>query len=291
VEDLLMRRKIPFILFVFFLAACGGANITPNPPKSTLAVLFSPTPPNPTPAIENSPTPSNPTPAIESSPTPISAPNPTETIQAAFGQVDQQLKDLLNANIAFTRPDSMKLGDTTNVDLILNPSQSEADLATQVVKRAALATSTAQPGTLVAPGGQIISVETGQIEITPRMKAVLISQDPEAFLIAPAHDSAEQVISATDPTLWRWSVTAKKVGSQTLELVVYRLVKYDNQDFWREVQTYDADIKVQVTPLQQLQSLDWEWIAGAILIPLAVALWGWLRSRKKTAAPSRRKQN
>jgi hypothetical protein len=103
------------------------------------------------------------------------------------------------------------------------------------------------------------------------------------------HDNAEQVISSTETTTWRWSVTAEKEGSQTLELVIYQLVKYDGKEFWHEVETYKADIVVEVTLGDRIKSLDWYWIAGFIvtLIGVILGIWKWLDERKKSAAESK----
>ncbi len=200
-----------------------------------------------------------------------------------LSEIDKQFETAIKANIAFNKPTQMKRDETTNVELILSPSWSEADLATRIVKRGGFVTSTAEPGKLVAPDGQTVTVETSEVEITPRMKAVLISVDPDAFILEKVHDSAEQIISSVDPTIWRWAVTAKKEGTQTLEMVIYRLIKYEGKEYWHEVQTYKTNIVVEVTPLQKIETWDWKWIASALLIPLVVAAWGWLRNKKKKA--------
>ena len=228
-------------------------------------------------------------PAAPSSATPSlpQTPDTTLTLQAAYEEIDQQFNSLLKANLAFNKPEQMKQGETSNIELILNSSLSEEELATQIVARGGFATSTAEPGTLVAPGGQFVSVETGQIEITPRMKAVLKAEDSAAFDIQEEHDSAEQVISTQEKTVWRWAVTAKKEGTQTLELVIYRLVKYDGKDYWSEVESYKAPIVVVVTLSQQIQALDWKWIAGFILtfVGSVLGVLSWLSNKKSKPVP------
>lgn len=213
-------------------------------------------------------------------------PDATPTLRSAFDEVDNQFKNLLRASIAFNKPEEMKKGQTSNIELILNPSLSESDLAAQLVVQGDFVTSTADPQVLIAPDGASVSVETSQIEITPRMKAVLVSSDPDAFVVVALHDDPEQAVSSVDTTTWRWAVTAKKEGAQTLSLVIYRLVKYDGKEFWHEVETYNATIVVQVTALDQFMSLDWKWIAGFILtlIGSVLGVLSWLNSRDKPAA-------
>ncbi len=209
--------------------------------------------------------------APSATPAPPQTPTPPPDISTALRTVDRQLQNNLQANLAFNKPESMVKGSTVIIELLLNPLASEADLATEVVSRGNFATSTAEPGQLVSPGGSELEIATGQVEITDRMKAVLASQDPDAFEIRAQHDAPEQVISTLDTTKWRWSVTSKKEGSQALKLVLYRLIKYEGQDYWREVKTYDAQIVVEVTPLQRVETiLDWK-IISLVLLPLLVA--------------------
>ena len=209
--------------------------------------------------------------------------NPTQTIREVFASVEEQIMRGIQGNIAFNKPEKMNTGETEIIELLLSPAKSQADLATQIVERRGLATSTAEPDVLIAPSGEIISVETSRVEITPRMKAVLVPYETDAFVIMAMHDNAEQVVTSSDLTAWRWSVTAKEEGSQTLELILYQLIKYDGKEFWHEVETYKADIVVEVTLADRVKSLDWKWIAGFILtlVGSVFGILSWQSSRKK----------
>jgi hypothetical protein len=217
---------------------------------------------------------------------PSYTPNPTQTLLASFNEIDIQFQESLKSNIVYIAPETMRLDETVTIELLLNPSLSQEELATQVVKRSGLATSTAEPGKLVTEERGEIVVVASEIEITNRMKAVLISQDPDAFTIQELHDSPEQTISSIDTTKWRWSVTAQEEGTKTLELVIYRLIKYEGQDYWHEVETYKANIIVKVTFGQRLKSLDWKWIIGIIVTLILIPLfWRWYDRRKKAKMP------
>lgn len=216
--------------------------------------------------------------------TPSQEPNSTQTLQAAFSEIDNQFNNALKGNIAFNKTEQMKKNETTSIELILSPSLSELTLATQIVDQSGFVTSTAEPSVLIAPSGEKVTVTTSQIEITQRMKAVLLPQDPESFTVTEMHDNAEQVISSTETTTWRWSVTAKKEGSQTLELIIYQLVKYDGKEFWHEVETYKADILVEVTAADRRESiLSTVSSIGAFVTVIAAILgiWKWFEDRKK----------
>jgi hypothetical protein len=220
-----------------------------------------------------------------STPVVTKTPNLTQTMQALFGGIDIQFENLPKGNIAFSKPEKMKKNETASVELRLSTFLSPSTLATQLVSQSNFVTSTANPNVLVDPNGENVFIDVSQIDITPRMKAVLLPQDSEAFMVTAMHDNAEQVVSSVETTAWRWSVTAKKEGSQTLELIIYQLVKYDGKEFWHEVETYKANIVVEVTPLDQLKSLDWKWIAGFILtfVGSVLGILSWQSNRKKKA--------
>jgi hypothetical protein len=186
----------------------------------------------------------------------------TPSVADQLAQIDDILRQSISASIAYNKPQSMRLGDTTTIELLLNPSLSPEALSTQVTE-----------------SGQVTSAS---VQITPRMKATLLSDDAQAFSIQPEQDNPEQLVSGTETTRWAWLVTAHKSGQQKLTLILYRLVQYQGQDYWREIESYQADIEVKVTVAQRLGSLDWEWIVGilatALLIP---AFWRWLDQRKK----------
>lgn len=212
----------------------------------------------------------------------LGTPTPNPTLQYAFNEIDRQLGNIMFGSVAFNKPDRMKRDETSTIELLLSPSLPVSSLATQVVENGNFIASTAQPSVLIAPNGETVTIETGQIEVSPRMKVVLLPQDPEAFTVTEMHDNAEQVIGSNE-TEWRWVITARKEGLQTLELVIYQLVKYDGKEYWHEVETYKIDIVVEVSLGQRIQSLDWYWIAGFIitLIGAIIGVWKWVEERKK----------
>ena len=203
---------------------------------------------------------------------------------AALKEVDQQFQESLRSNIAYNAPKTMKLDETITIELLLNPSLSQEQLATQLVERSDLLTSTMEPGQLLTEQGGEVEIVTGRVTITDRMKAVLKSQKLGAFEIQELHDSAEQPISSVNTSKWRWSVTSKEQGEQTLELILYRLIKYDDNEYWYEVEAYRADISVKVTVSQWLASLDWKWFLGILVTALLIPLFfRWHDRRKKKA--------
>jgi hypothetical protein len=184
-----------------------------------------------------------------------------------FTEIDQALKAALTGSIAYNAPQAMKLNATATIELLLNPSVDPDVLATQITQ-----------------AGEVV---TASVEITPRMKVVLLPQTQEAFFIQPLHDNAEQLISTTETTKWSWDVTAKRGGVHRLTLVVYRLITVDGSDNWRVVESYRSDIDVEVSMIQRFLMLDWKWIAGILVTALFIpAFWRWMDQRRKPIEPA-----
>ena len=185
------------------------------------------------------------------------------TFAQQLALIDEALRQALTASIAYNAPQAMKLDETITIELLLNPSVAPADLGSQLT----------EPGQVV----------TAIIEVTPRMKAELISQEGSVFIIQPLHDSPEQFISSSESTLWNWDVTAKEGGTHRLTLILYRLLTVDGKENWRQIETYRSDIVVSVTLGQRLAMLDWKWAAGFLLtlVGSVIGILSWLSNRNK----------
>ncbi len=206
--------------------------------------------------------------------------NATQALLDAFSEADAQFEKSFQGNIVFNKPEKMNKEETTSIELILSPSLSETDLVTQIIERGDFVTSTADADLFVAPNGTSSRLETEQIEITNYIKAELKSQNPDALIVTDMLN-AEQLISLTKPTTWRWSVTAKKEGKYTLELIITQLVKYGEEKSWTEVESFTTDIVVDVAPTERVKSWDWKWLISLLGIP---ALWTLVDNWKKKKA-------
>jgi hypothetical protein len=200
---------------------------------------------------------------------PVTQTDGSATVEDQLAQIDQMLSQSMNSSFAYNSPTTMTLNANATIELLLNPSLPAEQLESQIQESG--------------------SVTTGTIAITSQMKAQLISQDPDAFVIRPLHDDAIQLISGTDTTRWAWVVTAKKSGPQKLVLIIYRLVEYNGQDSWREVRSYQSDIDIQVTLAQRMQSIDWKWIVGIVVTALLIPAFWRLIDRRKKKSKSRSK--
>jgi hypothetical protein len=197
---------------------------------------------------------------------------PTQTSGEDLRSVDDILNNAMSASIAFNAPQAMKLDETVIVEMSINPSITEAEIVKQIE----------------AEG----EIQTGTLLVTPLTQAVLIAQNGQAFEIQALHDSDIQPITANESTRWQWQVTAKKGGAQALTLVVYRLIKFEDQEFWRQVETYKANINVEVTFQQRLSAFDWKWLVGLIITSLIIPLiMRWLDNRKPAAKSNKKRSN
>jgi hypothetical protein len=277
--------NLPFLL--------GGCGATPPVPTSanTQAPSLTETLATEEPASTEAPT----TATLD-----VGSPQPAEHATLSLDEelelVQVELNKALKGNFTYTAPSSMRLSESLPIELLLNPSLSAEELGTQIVESGGLVTSTADPDVLVTTGGDEVKVVGSEVDITPLMKAVLIASDPQAFDIQPLHEDEIQLVGKNTTTKWQWLVTPRKAGRQKLILVMYRQVNVDSREYWPSVETYRADIDVNVTFVQRLLMLDWKWIAGilatALLIP---AFWRWYDQRKRqndqVPKPKRQKKN
>jgi hypothetical protein len=221
-------------------------------------------------------TPTSTEPVIEIPNTGGGTPNPNATLLAALHQIDQQFESSVKSSIAYNVPKTMKVEETIVIELLINPSMSQGQLATLIVERGV------DRLPITGEHGQV-EVVTSEILIQDVMKAVLTSEKPGAFEIQELHDDAKQLITTVDTTKWRWSVTAKEPGEQTLELVLYRLITYTDEEYWREVETYNRNINVEVSTSQWIKSLDWRGIITIFITALLIPIFfRWYDNRKKT---------
>ncbi len=194
-------------------------------------------------------------------PTQAPAAQPTAPLTPdPFKAIDSQMQSAMSGSIAHNAPSSMHLDDTVVIQVLVSPSISPEELQNRITEN----------GPVVTAG----------LTITPKMKAELIPANPDAFHIQAVHDNAVQLLTSTEPTEWKWLVTANQEGAQLLYLTVYRLIDYGGES-WRQVTSYRDVINVDVTLPQRLAGFDWKWLVGivvtivlgSILAPIFVQRW------------------
>jgi LysM repeat protein len=196
------------------------------------------------------------------------------------------LSQLPQANFVYTAPSEIGLDEDFVIVLKLSPSASAREMTEQIVEEGGLIPNTADPQSFMSPEGAAVTMRANVVEITPYMQAVLTPGDRQAFEIQPLHVSAIQKTDPLGVTNWQWLITARKGGPQKLLLVIYRQVNSNDEEHWHMIQTYKADIRVNVTFSKWLSSLDWKWIAGVLVTALLIpGFWRWYDRPKKESEP------
>lgn len=121
--------------------------------------------------------------------------------------------------------------------------------------------------------------EGAAVQTASRMEAKLSGL---GFDITPA-TGVVQSVGTRDRVVWTWQVRPKAPGPQTLTLTLTaKLDKHGVAD--KTLQAFTRKINVEVTPTQRVSDFvghSWQWLWGAILVPLAAAARGWYTARKR----------
>jgi hypothetical protein len=164
---------------------------------------------------------------------------------------------LVAGNVAFNTPERMRFHESRTIALIASPKLDAPVLAGELRERIG--------------GADPIAVEA--LQISPLMEAEL--EGAPAFEVTPLTPTRQPVSRAT-PTEWRWNVTANDTGKHTLHLTINAIIVVDGERFPRSLNVLNRDIEVDITALQQVGLFvegNWQWLAGTIVIPLALWLW------------------
>jgi uncharacterized repeat protein (TIGR01451 family) len=192
------------------------------------------------------------------------------------------------ASYDFLVPFELRVNESFIVELYMSRSFGEAELSTQIVTANALATSTSQAGTLVAPSGEEVWVGSGQVEATENMLVELKSENPQAFEIVSWNGDGIKTLNTTTPAIWRWQITAKQEGKQALILLIYQQTKVHGRTEWPTLPKVRRVVQVDV-PIGQRLAAHWELIAGTLITLLAIsALWHGVNLIQKQSKPPER---
>jgi hypothetical protein len=175
---------------------------------------------------------------------------------------DHALKFFHDANVAFNTPDRMNRDDTADVVLVLSRKESIAALKAAI-------------GPDIAGGREGKAIRTAS-----RMEAKLTGL---GFDIVPT-TNAVQAVGSEDRVTWAWQVRPKAPGPQTLTLTLTaKLDKHGVAD--KTLPPFTKTIQVEVTPTQRVGDFvgrSWQWLWGAILVPLAAFGRNWYMARKRS---------
>jgi hypothetical protein len=206
----------------------------------------------------------------------LQAPNATAPATASAPGVDvvgALLDSLRWGNVAFNVPRTIRYGKGATVEVLVSSTESPARLEAELHDRG---------GAEVAP-----------LHVSNRMAARLTG---DGFQIQE-RSPAIQAVGGAEPTRWTWEVTPTSDGDRTLELSLDAQLIVDGQDTPRTIRTFTKDIVVSITLPQRLGrfvTANWQWLWGAVLVPVLGVAGAFLRKRlsrsdgTRTHARSRR---
>ncbi|WDE06280.1 hypothetical protein SG34_004975 [Thalassomonas viridans] len=182
---------------------------------------------------------------------------PAPSVRNIPATVDQALKAMASANIAFNAPESLNLNESSQVHLILSLAHSITEL------KQAISAAGEKHG--------------ASIKVSNRMEASLTGHNFDITAITPG----VQAVSGELPTHWRWEIYPKKTGLHRLHLTLTAHLEVDGKDTPRAITSFDKKIDVTVTAGQRFAlffSNNWQWLWAAILVPLVT--WYWQKRSK-----------
>jgi len=188
---------------------------------------------------------------------------------AAGSTIDSIAAQLKPTHIAFNTPETILVGSTKEIQLIMDFGQiANADLAD-----------------LKTRNGGNDSVHTATVDAS-ELVAAKLSGDFEIKSLGPD----TQVVAGT--TKWAWSIKAASSGANKLFLNITSIVNLHGKEKAKGIATYSKDLVVispavvepKVSIGQKLGDFfakEWKWIWSAILVPVVGFLW----SRRKKKDP------
>jgi hypothetical protein len=195
---------------------------------------------------------------------PPSRPPPSRFPRAEqiFDQVDQALKRLARANIAFNVPTKVQLGQTAEIQLLLSPA-----LEIRQLKR-----------TITALGRR----EGAHVRVSREMEARLTGFGFKINAIT----GERQPVSGSGVTEWLWEIEPTETGTQHLHLTLTAFINLNGRESPRPVRTFDRPLTINVTWYHRLSGFvsdNWQWLWAAILTPLAGLLVGLWKARQDSS--------
>jgi len=181
--------------------------------------------------------------------------SPSPPLPDWYQALKEELDRLPLGMIMFNPPSQMKLGTTERVEVRITHDPGQ-DLVRALKGRGV---------------PQIEAVRVGSL-----MKARLSG---EAFSIKALNDDA-QIISPKGYTEWAWEVSPLKAGVQKLYLHITVRIRLPYGEENKDHPVMDRMVYVEVNPIYSTKkfiSNHWQWIVGALIIPLIGWIWTMLK--------------
>jgi hypothetical protein len=208
-------------------------------------------------------------PQVQANPSPDAVPQREPALTDSPGSVEDAIKALDRANVAFNAPAHMARGRSQLI---------EAKLAIDL-----------PPEILIEQLTENGNKRTAILMVGDRMIATLSGA---AFDVSPSGPQ-QQFVSRRGVTTWTWQVTPKKSGTQYLMLAFDALLSVGGKEGNHTVRTLKQEIEVEVAWTDWAKDrLDWlrgvsehlTWLWVTFLVPIGLWIWRQLGKRRHPGA-------
>lgn len=123
------------------------------------------------------------------------------------------------------------------------------------------------------------ALQSRNITVTQKMKVILKGKGEGTFIIDPLTDDVQPIIGQRTTT-WKWIVTPKKSGEQSLILTVYLVISSDSGETIRYVDELEEEIEVEINPSYFFEN-NWQWLIGTAVTILLALLGIYAKNKSK----------
>lgn len=193
------------------------------------------------------------------------ASSPNNSSDEDLSDVDRRLADLPLGNIAFNTPESIPLGESARIELLVSMKEAEEEL-----RRAVRAAG---------------PVESARVKISDQMEARLTGLGFRIEAITPER----QAVTRGERTQWQWQIEPNKSATLELHLTLSALIEVNGAPSTRAIRTFERTIQVEVPLVHRLADVvsgNLELLTTVVLIPVAGGIWRLSRKKKQAAKPS-----
>lgn len=184
---------------------------------------------------------------------------PMYNAEPLHAKVDRILEKLVTSTIAFNAPEHMNIEDESDIQLLLGLNVT-ADSLVKMIEEEGV-------------------IERGTIKISNIMGARLVGGN---FLIE-AITPEQQLISPREVTEWKWFITPKKEGKNSLHLTITAIINFNGEEKQRAIRTFEKTILVNVTPRQKIADFvnhNGQWLWAVLVAPILAIIWKKLKKKR-----------
>lgn len=174
--------------------------------------------------------------------------NPLDSFDLDYQELDRFMEKLKPANIVFNPPDTLQVGETRQIVLLMSVGLSGSILEEKLSRILLDSTKTQK-------------IIGDSLKVSTRMEAHLTGQD---FAVTPV-TAIQQLVSQKSTTRWEWLVEPREPGIKVLFLTLNAIIESPAKKSTQTIQTFRKSIYVHIrgtTTLIKWIDNNISWIAG-----------------------------